>query len=417
MRTIRLLLAVPLLLSISYNQAYAWHHSKAPAATQAANSNPSQLLHGYISSNSPQSEVASCIDEALAGAITRSSQAQLNDKQASKYNRSVSLAWKSTKCTINNMFCNRGFEPSIEGGQLMLDEKLKVHDKPSADCSRQIWLDRTHDKVVADVVELVTGLGTTDNEKRQDLVDDSMHSLKSYVGDEGAAHIYDRLSRWSEKELANEDANTFPVDGAWTIKERQSRVALIVEAVSKDDPVVAEVKRRVHKWSNHSKVALRTSQVVETTLNIVDLSPTIIGPAAQAAMLVFSLATGGFEEDKLIGEMYLGKRFQSRNDSFKSQAEMAVDSYQLAAQTHNILLAKCSEALVKRLGGDETWKSVCQKVSLASKGDESSASLRTAPVAESATSTAEAALSDLPLAKLDAVVPAMQMPHNVLPLP
>jgi len=66
-------------------------------------------------------------------------------------------------------------------------------------------------------------------------------------------------------------------------------------------------------------------------------------------MLVFSLATGGFEEDKLIGEMYLGKRFQSRNDSFKSQAEMAVDSYQLAAQTHNILLAKCSEALVKRL--------------------------------------------------------------------
>jgi len=345
-----------------------------------------QSMHGYVSTTAPQDEIAGCIDEALATAIERSIEAQKNNKQVNKYSKIALRAWKVTKCTVNYMLDDRGFLPSIEGGQLMLDENLKVHDKGSAECAKQMWLDRAHDKVVADVVEMITGFGASDPSKRQDLINDSMSSIKTYAGEDTAKHIHDRLSTWSDHESLQNATRDFPSDGTWTVKERQNKVDLIVSTISKSDPIIAEVTKRVHKYSKHSKFALRSSQVVETACNVASLTPSFVGPGAQAALLVFSVGTGGFEEDKLLAEMYLGKRFESRKTSFNHQALMAIDAYQLAMQTHNIPLASCSASLLKRLGGDDLWTAVCQNKPLSANGGNGSGAVTPAPKAGTSTS-------------------------------
>jgi hypothetical protein len=146
--------------------------------------------------------------------------------------------------------------------------------------------------------------------------------------------------------------------------------------------------------SKHSKFATRSSQVVETALNVGSLTPTFAGPAAQAAMLLFCVGTGGFEEDKLLSEMYLGKRFQSRKNSFNKQALMAIDAYQLAMQTHNVPLASCSASLIKRLGGEDLWTSVCQNAPLSGTGGNGSGAATAAPKAGASASALPTQISD-----------------------
>ncbi|HEY9790440.1 MAG TPA: hypothetical protein V6D22_08575 [Candidatus Obscuribacterales bacterium] len=371
MKSTCLLLAVSVVLSatVCVSAVSAKHSDKTaktdpakkePAKKDADKKDPAAAMRGYVSNTAAHDEVAGCIDEALATAITRSAEAQKNNQKVNKYRRATQRAWKATKCTVNYMLDDRGFLPSIEGGQLILDENLKVHDKASAECAKQMWLDKTHDKVVADIVEMVTGLGASDATQHQQLVSDAMQSLISYDGEPVARHVYDRLAAWSDNQQRMYNPWPYPANMAeWTVKERQSKIDIIVSTVDKGDPIVEEVTNRVHKYTKHSKFALRTSQVVETACNVASLTPTLIGPAAQGALLVFSLGTGGFEEDKLLSEMYLGKRYQSRQGSIKNQALMALDAYQLAMHTHNAALGSCSASLVRRLGGEDLWRSVC----------------------------------------------------------
>jgi hypothetical protein len=371
MKSTCLLLAVSVLLSAtvcvpavsakrSAKTAKQESQKGEPAKKESDKKDPNAAMRGYVSNTASRDEIAGCIDEALATAITRSAEAQKNEQKASKYAKTAQRAWKATKSTVNFMLDDRGFLPSIEGGQLMLDENIKAHDKASAECAKQMWLDKTHDKVVADIVEMVTGLGATDAAKHQQLVGDAMQSLISYDGEPVARHVYDRLAAWSDSQQRLYSPWPYPTNMAeWSVKERQSKVDMIVSTVDKNDPIVEEVTKRVHKYSKHSKVAVGTSQVVSTVCNVASLTPTLIGPAAQGALLIFSLGTGGFEEDKLLSEMYLGKRYQSRQGSIKNQALMALDAYQLAMETHNAALGSCSASLVRRLGGENLWRAVC----------------------------------------------------------
>ena len=333
------------------------------AGDPASDNKPLQSLHGYVSTTQSQDEIAGSIDEALSTAIQKSIEAQKSNKQVTKYNRLVQGAWKQTKAMVNYCLADRGFLPSIEGGQLMLDEHVKVHDKYSAEYAKQQWLDHMHDQVVGDIVELVTALGTDDPALRKQRIAATMDSLKSYTDNDVAKHIYDRLAAWSEKQAIQQATMSFNRDQQWSVKERQAKLSMIVNTVCKDDPIVSEVTNRVHRYSKHGKVATVSSQFVESTLSLVSLTPSFVGPAAQAALLVFFTATGGPEEDKLVSEMYLGKRFQSRRTSLSNQATMALDAYQLALATHNVPLMACSNALIRRLGGESLLSNLLSKPS------------------------------------------------------
>ena len=128
-------------------------------------------------------------------------------------------------------------------------------------------------------------------------------------------------------------------------------------ALSKD-PVAAEVTKRIHKFSHHGKVARASASLIETSLNVASLTPTLIGPAAQAALLAFFMTTGGTEEDKIIREVYLDKRLQSRADVLLREANMATSAYQTALLTHNPLLIGCSESIVRQMAGADAAQKV-----------------------------------------------------------
>lgn len=341
----------------------------ATSSSEAANSGTkarskieqqeSQMMHGYVSTTKSQDEIAGCIDEALSAAIRDSIEAQAKEKAVEKHNRRIMRVWRGTKAAVNFMLCDRGFGPSMEGGKLELDEQLKVRDRFSAECAKQLWLDKTHDAIVENIVEMVTGLGTNDANRRQHLINDGLTSLKTIVGDSCANHVLDRLTSWSDKESVQSATAAFDNQQPLSIKERQEDVDMIVKAVSKDDPIVGDVVNKVHKYTKHSKASVVTSQVVETSLNVASLTPNFVAPAASALLLVFFLATGGPEEDKLLSEMYLGKRLQSRKTSLNNQAGMAIDAYELAMSTHNVPLLMCSESLVKRLAGNDVCSTIC----------------------------------------------------------
>ncbi len=352
-----------------------------------------QMMHGYVSTTKNQDEIAGCIDEALATAIHNSIVAQEHEKAVQHHSRALARTWRGTKAAVNFMLCDRGFTPSMEGGQLELGEKLKVRDKVSAECAKQLWLDKTHDAVVANIIEMVTGLGCADPTRKQQLIDDSMKSLKALGGDACANHIYDRLTNWVDKETAQDVAQIFDNHQPLSIKERQTKVDMIVNATSKDDPIVGDVVKKVQKYTKHNKATVVTSQVVETSLSIASITPNFVAPAASAALLLFFITTGGPEEDKLLSEMYLGKRLESRKNSLNNQAGMAVDANQLAMATHNAALFKCSELLVKRLAGSNVCATVCNDPSMATPAADAAASAQAdAAAAPSAQASASAQL-------------------------
>ena len=81
------------------------------------------------------------------------------------------------------------------------------------------------------------------------------------------------------------------------------------------------------------------------------MTPTFVGPAAKTALVAFVMATGGPEQCKLLKELYLDKRLESRCKALNEEAHLAVDNYQLALLTKNPVLLGYSESLVGQMIG------------------------------------------------------------------
>lgn len=315
-----------------------------------------QTMHGYASTTRPADAISTCIDDIMCAAIQKSAEAQKANEQAKHFGSKAMRIFKGTKDAANYLLCDRGFLPSIEGGKVMLDENVKVKSKDAAEYAKQHWIDKTHDAAVADVLEFATGLGADNAARKEQLCSEAMASIKELAGENTAKKVYASMLQWNDQIVGRPE--TSGEKAIWSLKEREARKDTIIASCVSADPVAAEITRRVHKYSKHGKVVTRGSQVVETALNAVSLSPTMMGPAAQGALLGFFMLTGGCEEDKLISEMYLGKRMQSRKDSFSHQASMAIEGHQLGLVTNNQPLQKCSESLVRRLGGPDLWSKV-----------------------------------------------------------
>ena len=315
-----------------------------------------QMMQGYASTTKRADAISTCIDDIMCAAIEKSAEAQKADQQSKHFNTKGMRVLKRTKDAVNYMLCDRGFLPSMEGGKLMLDENVKVMGKDGAEYAKQHWVDKTHDAAVANVLEFATGLGSDTAARKEQLCTDAFNSIKEVAGEATAKRVQAAMLEWNDQIVGCPES---PAEKTvWSLKERQAKRDAIVATCISADPVAAEVTRKVHKFSNHNKVATRGSQAVETTLNAVSLSPTMAGPAAQAALLGFFMLTGGCEEDKLISEMYLGKRIQSRKESITNQANMAIDGHQLGLATNNAPLRSCSESLIRRLGGPDLWAKI-----------------------------------------------------------
>lgn len=290
------------------------------------------------------------------------------DKKVDSHKGVAKAVWKKTKDSLNFAFFIRGDGPSSDAGDIILDEKLKIHDKPSADYARQRLADRVHMAVVSQVLQLAEGVGNSDKDAGREQITSSMANLRELVGDDGASRVLDVLTEAAKTPIDEKLLKRKP----WSISQRQTKIKQIIEASVGIDPVINSCKDKVHKFNHHSRKYVITTKIVKTSLGLAALTPSIVGTAASISEYAFIMATGGPEEDKIIKELYLDKCIQSHGNVLTEKAHMALDGYQLARFTNNPALLFCAESLIGQMTGPEALATVLDKSEVAAVSPEKS---------------------------------------------
>ncbi len=272
----------------------------------------------------------------------------------------------------------RGFEQSSEAADVILDEKLRLKSKSACDWAKQVRRDRLERDIFASMMQISLGIGSSDPVEGKQIIAQGLDKLKLIVGEEEAQKTLNILQDWCSAIKIDETCyNTKP----WNILEAEDKSKSVLDIAMKNDPVVSEIKGRLHRYNGRSKFARATAKVVNTSLSIAGLSPTFISPAAQVAWAVYIATQGGPEEAKLLKEVYLGRRFESRFNIWNERATLAVNSYNMALVTKNPALLSVSEYMLKRM---ETAKAVAlapgtKKVEAQRATDNSAESAKTEP--------------------------------------
>lgn len=315
--------------------------------------NPKQpkRLDASINTSDASNPIARQVEHLLESALDKDEKARQLDKAVFHYRKASQRAIAQTKDAVDYIVPYRGFGPSIEAANLITGEKITVKSRAAAEYARQKQVDETHIKVVSSVMQIAMGLGMQDQDKGAAVSTSGFDSLKALVGEEEAQHTMQMLAAWS-KEL------TIPPgvyeQGAWDVHARQNKHKVVLEAALDNDEVLHQITKHLHKYGHKSKFTRISSQVIQTTLATAALTPSFIGPAAKTALLAYVMATGGPESCKLLKELYLDKRFESRWKVLNEESHLALENYQIAVLTRNPVLLACSESFISEMGGDQT---------------------------------------------------------------
>jgi hypothetical protein len=194
------------------------------------------------------------------------------------------------------------------------------------------------------------GVGTQDQTRSTKIIESGRTQLACLVGEQQAANTVDDMKKMSSS--LNLPDNAFTQD-TWDIQEQQNKLNSILSAAVNSDQVIGGINKIVHKYNHHSALYRVSNRVATVSLSVVGLTPTFAGPAAQVALLAYIMATGGPEEDKLMSELYLDKRLQSRFDLLNGKAQLALEKYQIGVLTKNPMLLVASQSVVKQLTTEE----------------------------------------------------------------
>ncbi|MCC7527186.1 MAG: hypothetical protein IT342_01615, partial [Candidatus Melainabacteria bacterium] len=261
---------------------------KRVAAAQPKKLEPQKELAGSISTADPYAHVGSQMDKLLESALERDEKTKAIDMAVAHYRKKSQIVIAETKDAVDYMIPYRGFGPSSEAGDIILGEKLNVKSRASAEFARQKSIDETHLKVTTCIFQVAMGLGMTDTNRGDEIVDAGMKSLKELVGDEEAAATRKMLSQF--KDNLNVPESTYQ-QKMWDVAQKQSKQNQVFQASIEEDPVVKEIKKRIHKYNRKSRFSMVTSQVLQTGLGVAALTPSFIGPGAKVALLSYVMAT------------------------------------------------------------------------------------------------------------------------------
>lgn len=312
-------------------------------------------LDASINTNAGGNLVSRTVERLLETALDNDDQAKQLDKAVFHYRKASQRALAQTKDAADYIVPYRGFGPSIEAANLVTGEKISVKSRAAAEYARQKHVDETHIKVVSSVMQMAMGLGMSDPEKGAATIDSGFQSLKSLVGEEEATRTKETLASWSKEIVVPESVYA---QGAWDVQLRQNKRKLVLEAALDNDEVLHQITKHLHKYGHKSKFTRMSSQVIQTTLATAALTPSFIGPAAKTALLAYVMATGGPESCKLLKELYLDKRFESRWKVLNEESHLALENYQIAILTRNPVLLACSESFVSEMSGEQTVNDV-----------------------------------------------------------
>jgi hypothetical protein len=290
------------------------------------------------------------IDELLDSALSKDNKTEAINKAVAHFNTTTQKLIGQSKDATDYLIPFRGFGPSSEASDIILDEKLKLKSKAASEYAKQAEIDDKHEKIVSMMSQIAMGLGVKDKSRSQAIVTSGKTELAQLVGDDEANKTVTSLSTWANSLDVPESIYKQDV---WDVSKRENKLKVVSEAALTADPIVQEVKNRLHKYNHKSKFANASAHVVETTLGVASMTPTFIGPAAKSALTAFVMATGGPESCKLMKELYLDKRYESRAKVVDDEAHLALDNYHVALLTHNDVLLAFSESLVAQMAGNE----------------------------------------------------------------
>lgn len=337
-------------------------HKKPPVAKEK------KELSGSINFEDPYETASQQIDQLLECALSRDPRSQVLDKAVNHYRKKTQIVVAESKDAANHVIPFRGFGPSSEAGDIITGEKLTIKSKASAEYARQKHVDELHVKVVSSMMQISMGLGMADQERGQAVTASGVNALKELVGEEEAEKAKAALISMASQISADDEIFK---KQAWDVQERQKIHRQIMELSLDDDPVVHQIKKHIHKYNHKSKFAMVSSSVIQSMLGAASMTPTFVGPAAKTALVAFVMATGGPEQCKLLKELYLDKRLESRWKVLNEEAHLAVDNYQLAVLTKNPVLLCYSESIVGQMVGGHHVDEVFGTSLLAKRSDAS----------------------------------------------
>lgn len=274
------------------------------------------------------------LDSIVTIALNKNPQYGAYSEAVNKYNTPYQKAVAQGKDALDYMLPYRGFGPSSEGGDVILGENSRVKGLSSAVYLKQKLIDETHLKVTAAILEMAMGIGSNNDKTTLN----GYNSLKSLIGDE-ADKVKQSISSLSGS----------PRDANWSILEKQDRFKALIKGSIEGDQVVKDVVAAVNKYNHKSKASMTVSHIVEPLLGAVSLTPMFIGPMARGILLDYVMMTGGSEENKLLKEIYLDRRLESRVMLITEEGHMTLDAVQIGYLTNNSTLSAVAESLIDEM--------------------------------------------------------------------
>ena len=310
----------------------------------------SHLLQATVSTTCYEHELTCQIQNSLLTALNRDQEAIALREASIKYAKVGSLVKNRSKDAVVTILDTGGFGPSKEAARIMLDKQKKNYDSASTELMLQKAIDRLHPKIVESVLEIAMGVGDLDPTRGKEIMQKGYQSLVALTGEEQAAVVMKVLQNWNQELQSRPNYKA----KSWDIHTFQRNVSCATEAAMVADPVISGLTQRLERFRKPGAAKENVARVLQTAFSAVTwLGPGIgIPAAAECARLLVVACTGGSEEDKMIKELYIDKRLQSRCDAITGEMQMSMTSYQMGVLQTNSILSHCSRAIINELVSD-----------------------------------------------------------------
>lgn len=325
--------------------------ANSSVSTSRPSSRPSSDLQGRISQRSVDEDLGNRLNSLISSSLRTASENDRLDKTVARYNTRTERSKFGVKdLTLNYFGFPRGFDASIEGAQLVLDQSNGIKNLQAAEYWQQHRLDTVHAAVVNAMMQMATGLGCSNNTESQQQISTGLAGLEKLVGPGEAKDTLSMLVAWQREVKVPDAVYEQPV---WDVSTLQRKSALAAQLALTNDFSMIALRDKLFSISDKSKGLRTTAKVVEGTVSLF----TVFGPGpaspiiAQTAGAAWGVANGGSEESKLLKELYFEKQLQSRKDVIKEEAQLALMNYREAIRTKNAPLVLCSEAVLAQLVG------------------------------------------------------------------
>jgi hypothetical protein len=292
-------------------------------------------------------------------ALAKNSKYEEAAKAVAHYRTGMQKTIRASKDALNYVIPYRGFSMSIEGARVVLDQDQKVNNLFVAELVKQKYEDEMHSKVMVSMMQIAMGMGLSNPDESQAAVNQGMEGLKKLTSDEEAAATLAAMNEM--KDQLNIPEGIFAQHN-WDVDASDRIFQKALDTASNDDPLIDHIKTKAKKYIHGTAFNVAASAIQSSLAAVTLLSGSpMISVGAEAASTAFVMATGGPEENKILAELYFGKRIEIRRKRISDEVRLAMANYDKALMTHNGPQLAMSEIVLADLIGYDRIPTVIER--------------------------------------------------------